>query len=84
MGAKNDKTNVMRLLDKAGIEYKVHNFNNEDIPSGSQAADAPVLGLYLSGYVLPSGLRGWTLVRGDGLSLGGAKGDGTQLKNHYP
>ena len=39
MGAKNDKTNVMRLLDKAGIEYKVHNFNSEDIPSGSQAAD---------------------------------------------
>ena len=48
------------------------------------AADAPELGQYLSGNVLPSGLRGWTLVRGDGLSLGWAKGDGTQLKNHYP
>ncbi len=43
MGAKNDKTNVMRLLDKAGIEYKVHNFNSEDIPSGSHAAD--ILGI---------------------------------------
>ena len=50
----------------------------------SLAADAPELGQYLSGYVLPSGLRGWTLVRVDGLSLGWAKGDGTQLKNHYP
>ena len=52
--------------------------------SVSLAADAPELGQYLSGNVLPSGLRGWTLVRVDGLSLGWAKGDGTQLKNHYP
>ena len=52
--------------------------------SASLAADAPELGQYLSGNVLPSGLRGWTLVRVDGLSLGWAKGDGTQLKNHYP
>lgn len=43
MGAKNDKTNVMRLLDKAGVEYKVHNFSTEDIPTGSQAAD--ILGI---------------------------------------
>lgn len=43
MGAKNDKTNVMRLLDKAEVEYKVHNFNSEDIPTGSQAAD--ILGI---------------------------------------
>lgn len=43
MGAKNDKTNVMRLLDKAGIEYKVHLFNSEDIPTGSHAAD--ILGI---------------------------------------
>lgn len=43
MGAKNDKTNVMRLLDKVGVEYKVHNFSTEDIPTGSQAAD--ILGI---------------------------------------
>ena len=42
------------------------------------------LARYLAGEVLPSGLRGWTLVQVDGLSLGWAKGDGTQLKNHYP
>ena len=52
--------------------------------SVSLAADAPELGQYLSGNVLPSGLCGWTLVRVDGLSLGWAKGDGTQFKNHYP
>ena len=33
---------------------------------------------------MPSGRRGWTLVQADGLSLGWAKGDGNQLKNHYP
>ena len=44
----------------------------------------PLLARYLSGDVLPSGRRGWTLVQADGLSLGWAKGDGNQLKNHYP
>ena len=44
----------------------------------------PMLARYLSGDVLPSDKRGWTLVQADGLSLGWAKGDGTQLKNHYP
>ena len=44
----------------------------------------PLLARYLSGDVLPSGRRGWTLVQTDGLSLGWAKGDGNQLKNHYP
>ena len=49
------------------------------LPSG----DAQ-LSRYLAGEVIPSPLRGWTLVRADGVSLGWAKGDGTQLKNHYP
>ena len=44
----------------------------------------PMLARYLSGDVLPSDKRGWTLVQADGLSLGWAKGDGSQLKNHYP
>ena len=44
----------------------------------------PLLARYLSGDVLPSDRRGWTLVQADGLSLGWAKGDGSQLKNHYP
>ena len=44
----------------------------------------PLLARYLSGDVLPSDKRGWTLVQADGLSLGWAKGDGRTLKNHYP
>ena len=40
----------------------------------------PLLARYLSGDVLPSGRRGWTLVQADGLSLGWAKGDETNSK----
>ena len=53
-------------------------------PEEVARCERSITGQYLSGNVLPSGLRGWTLVRVDGLSLGWAKGDGTQLKNHYP
>ncbi len=40
--------------------------------------------LYLGGNVLPCGQKGWCLVTVGGYSLGWGKGDGTQLKNHYP
>ena len=50
----------------------------------SLPSDDPQLSRYLAGDVLPSPLRGWTLIRADGVSLGWAKGDGAQLKNHYP
>lgn len=43
MGSKNDKTNVMRLLDNAKISYKVHLFDAEAVPSGSKTAD--ILGI---------------------------------------
>lgn len=50
--------------------------------------DYPALGTeiaaYLRGETVPSGCRGWTLVRADGFSLGWGKGDGAVLKNHYP
>ncbi len=39
---------------------------------------------YLHGEVLPSTLRGWCLVTVGGYSIGWGKGDGNQLKNHYP
>ena len=39
---------------------------------------------YMAGDVVPSQLRGWTLVQVDGYSLGWGKGDGNVLKNHYP
>ena len=42
------------------------------------------LARYLAGEVLPGDARGWTLIQTDGCSLGWAKGDGRQLKNHYP
>ncbi len=39
---------------------------------------------YLHGEVLPTEQKGWCLVTVDGYSLGWGKGDGKQLKNHYP
>ena len=39
---------------------------------------------YLSGNVLVSAQKGWCLVTVDGYSVGWGKGDGVQLKNHYP
>ncbi len=50
-----------------------------DLPANSQEARQ-----YLHGEVLPSSQKGWTLVTLDGYSIGWGKGDGTQLKNHYP
>ena len=39
---------------------------------------------YLSGNVIPSSKKGWCLVTVDSYPIGWGKGDGTQLKNHYP
>ncbi len=39
---------------------------------------------YLSGNVIPSPNKGWCLVTVDSYPIGWGKGDGTQLKNHYP
>ena len=39
---------------------------------------------YLHGEVLPCREKGWCLVKAGGYSIGWGKGDGTQLKNHYP
>lgn len=39
---------------------------------------------YLHGDVIPSGAKGWCLVRAGGYSIGWGKGDGRVLKNHYP
>ena len=46
--------------------------------------DAEEIRAYLHGDVVPSGVRGWCLVRAGGYSIGWGKGDGTLLKNHYP
>lgn len=48
------------------------------------SADSQEIAAYLRGETIPGTQKGWTLVTVDGISLGWAKGDGTQLKNHYP
>lgn len=47
-------------------------------------SEGPEIGLYLHGEVLPCTEKGWRLVTVDGYSIGWGKGDGRQLKNHYP
>jgi len=46
--------------------------------------ESPEMKDYLHGEVLPSSRTGWCLVTADGFSIGWGKGDGRQLKNHYP
>ena len=48
------------------------------------AYDSKQIEDYLAGDVIPSSQKGWCLVTVDGYSIGWGKGDGTQLKNHYP
>ena len=50
----------------------------------SYGAESSEIRTYLHGDVLPSDKKGWCLVKADNFSLGWAKGDGKQLKNHYP
>lgn len=47
-------------------------------------ADSEEIRKYMHGETLPSAEKGWCLVLAEGFSLGWAKGDGRQLKNHYP
>ena len=53
--------------------------NMQDFP-----ADSREIQEYLHGNVIPSQVRGWTLVTASGYSIGWGKGDGSVLKNHYP
>ena len=53
--------------------------NVQDYP-----ADSKEMGDYIHGNVVPSTIKGWTLVTADGYSIGWGKGDGSVLKNHYP
>ena len=48
------------------------------------APDSKEIAGYIGGNVLPSGKKGWCLVKTGGFSIGWGKGDGTVLKNHYP
>jgi NOL1/NOP2/sun family putative RNA methylase len=52
--------------------------------SVSFSSDSVQIKAYLHGDVLPAQVKGWCLVQVDGYSIGWGKGDGQQLKNHYP
>ena len=47
-------------------------------------ADSAEMKEYIHGNVVPSTIKGWCLVTAGGYSIGWGKGDGKQLKNHYP
>ena len=46
--------------------------------------ESPEMAEYLHGEVLPCEKKGWCLVKAGSFSIGWGKGDGLQLKNHYP
>ena len=48
------------------------------------APEDPLTDAYLRGNVIPGSQRGWCLIRIGGYSIGWGKGDGNQIKNHYP
>lgn len=48
------------------------------------AGNSSELSRYMHGEVLQASAKGWCLVTADGISIGWGKGDGNQLKNHYP
>lgn len=50
----------------------------------SLSPESKELAAYLHGEAIPCTVRGWCLVKAGDYSLGWGKGDGNQLKNHYP
>ena len=50
----------------------------------SYAPDSEEMKAYLHGDVLPGTQKGWCLIKAGPYSIGWTKGDGKQLKNHYP
>ena len=50
----------------------------------SYAPDSEEMKAYLHGDVLPGTQKGWCLIKAGDYSIGWTKGDGRQLKNHYP
>ena len=50
----------------------------------SFGAESSQIKAYMHGEVVPGTVKGWCLVQVDGYSIGWGKGDGNQIKNHYP
>ena len=46
--------------------------------------EGPEIREYMHGNVLSGTQKGWCLIKAGDYSLGWSKGDGRQLKNHYP
>ena len=46
--------------------------------------DSPEAAAYLHGETIPCQIKGWCLVKAGPYAIGWGKGDGRQLKNHYP
>ena len=53
--------------------------NTQDFP-----ADSKQIRAFMEGQVIPGKCKGWCLITADGYGLGWGKGDGNQIKNHYP
>lgn len=54
------------------------------MPSVNYTADSQEVKDYLHGLTIPAPQKGWLRFCVDGYPLGWVKGDGNQLKNHYP
>ena len=50
----------------------------------SYGADSREMKDYLHGEVVAGDAKGWCLMQAEGYSIGWGKGDGRQIKNHYP
>ena len=50
----------------------------------SYGPESAEMAAYIHGDVVPSGKKGWCLVKAGHYSIGWGKGDGKVLKNHYP
>lgn len=53
--------------------------NYQDFPG-----ESPQIRNFMAGQVLQGSVKGWCLIAADGYTLGWGKGDGNQIKNHYP
>ena len=55
------------------------NKNSQDFP-----AESVEIRNFMAGQVLEGSVKGWCLIKASGYSIGWGKGDGKQIKNHYP
>jgi 16S rRNA C967 or C1407 C5-methylase (RsmB/RsmF family)/NOL1/NOP2/fmu family ribosome biogenesis protein len=75
-------------LDKGRLKPEHHFYLSLlgcQVPSYCNLSDPLLVSRFLKGEVLPvTGYKGYTAIAYNGVTLGFGKGDGTQIKNHYP